>query len=84
MPSSARHRQPAIPDLAYRGGSRVLAADQPQWLSVIGTLTCRVPYRRLFAAIEGYCGIAEVAPDLPVLRSPLLSVVRGVPRWSCA
>jgi hypothetical protein len=49
MPSSARHRQPAIPDLAYRGGSRVLAADQPQWLSVIGMLTCRVPaeYLRL-------------------------------------
>ena len=36
-----------------------------------------------FAVIEGYCGIAEVTPGLPVLRSQLLPVVRGVPRWSC-
>jgi hypothetical protein len=31
-------------DLAY------WPADQPQWLSVIGMLACRVPYRRLGAA----------------------------------
>lgn len=39
---------------------------------------------RLFAVIEGYYEVVEVALDLPVLRSQLLPVVRGVPRWSCA
>ena len=39
---------------------------------------------RLFAVIEGYYEVVEVAPDLPVLRSQLSPVVRGVPRWSCA
>ena len=37
--------------------------------------------------ICGYRGLlrdTEVVPDLPVLRSQLLPVVRGVPRWSCA
>jgi hypothetical protein len=33
---------------AQNGGYRMIAADQPQSLSVMETLGRRVPYRRLF------------------------------------
>ena len=42
--------------------------------------------RSSLPTICGYRGLlrdTEVVPDLPVLRSQLLPVVRGVPRWSC-
>jgi hypothetical protein len=42
---------------AQSGGSRALATDQPQSLSVIGTLTRRVSYRRL-----GACALTTSAP----------------------
>ena len=40
----------AIQVAAQIGGSRGLAADQSQSLSVIRSLACRVPYRLIFAA----------------------------------
>jgi len=41
----SRYRQLA----AQIGGYCVLAAYQPQSLSVIGMLACRIPYRRSFS-----------------------------------
>ena len=78
-----RGRQPGYGAREQRRGGRREARDDQaagETITQAGQFLCQ-----LFAVIEGYrAGIAEVTPDLPVLRSQLSPVVREVPRWSCA